>query len=91
MSVFNYKAVFIRQEENEVFYSFYPEYICFENVTGEFRIDLESWKIYIISKANINDWDSAYCNERPAMALTYKIRKFFEDNNKFPMEVFHIA
>ena len=58
MSIFNYKASFIKQEGNEVFYNFYPEYICFKNVKGEFKINLENWEIFIISKVQLNNLDS---------------------------------
>ena len=91
MSIFNYKARFIKQEGNEVFYDFYPEYICFEDVKGEFKINLKNWEFSIPSKTHIDDWDSTFCNERPTGALTYKIRKYFEENGEFPKEVFWIA
>lgn len=91
MSVFNYKAEFIEQNETYVFYTFYPDYIGLENISGKFQIKLDDWKTTILSGTKIRDWDSIYCNDRPVGALTYKIKKYVEENGNFPKQVYHNA
>lgn len=91
MSIFHYRANLIKRENNEGFYDFYPDYFSFENVKGEFKINSDSWKTDLISKVEVENWNSQQCNDRPVAALAYKIRKHFEENNEFPKEVFHIA
>jgi hypothetical protein len=91
MSIFHYKASFVKQKDNEGFYDFYPDYFSFENVKGEFKINSDSWETDLISKVELENRNSQQCNNRPVAALAYKIRKHFEENNEFPKEVFHIA
>ncbi len=91
MSIFHYKAELLKQNANCVFYKFYPDFIGSENVFGEFQIELKSWNLAIIDETEIEGQDSFYCNDRPVSALTYKIKKSFEEKGEFPSEVFHIA
>ncbi len=88
MSIFNYKAEFLKQEGSQVFYNFYPDYFGYENIKGEFKINLANWEILIISRTQVNDWDSSFCNERPTSALVHKIRKSFEEKGEVPKQVF---
>ena len=83
MSIFNYKASFIKQEGIDAYYRFYPEYISFENIIGEFKANSKSWESVIIRKAEIAGRDSFYCNERPVSALTHKIQKHFREKANF--------
>ena len=91
MGVFHYKAEFIKRDKTYVFYRFYPEYIDFEGVFGEFQIRLENWKSTINSKTEIENRNSYFSNDRPVSALTYKIKKHFEETDEFPNEAFHMA
>lgn len=91
MGVFHYKANLLKQDETRVFYKFYPEFIDCEEVNGEFQIDLQSWKTTIILETQIDGRDKIFCNDRPVSALTYKIKKYFEENYDFPTEVFHTS
>ena len=91
MGFFHYKAEFIKQEKNYVFYRFYPDYFAYETIFGEFQIKLENWRTAIISEAEINGLDTFHCNDRPVGALTYKIKKYFEENRGFPETAYHIS
>lgn len=91
MGIFHYKAEFVKQEGRNAFYTFRPDYFDFENVIGEFKINLDDWQTTITVETKIEDRQSIYCNERPVSALAHKIKKHFNKENELPKTVFFIA
>lgn len=91
MGVFHYKATFIKQYKDTVYYQFYPDFINFNNIFGEFQIKLEDWRVFIIQETSIDGKETFYCNDRPISALVYKIRKHFEGKGELPKNVFFVA
>lgn len=85
MSAFHYMAVKITESKNKIIYNFYPNYIEDLEIKGKFILDLRNWKPFIIESANHRD------DERCINALTYKVKKFYDENDYLPEKVFHIA
>jgi hypothetical protein len=91
MSIFHYKAIFLSQEGQEVFYKYCPDTIEQKESWGEFKFYLETWQPIITLRAKPKGEIVVYIDERCAEALTHKIKKHFETHKELPKEVFWIA
>ena len=91
MSRVHFKAEYIKQEGQEVFYKYCPDTIYERDVRGEFKFNLNEWQPIITLLAEPKGEEVYYTDEHCINALTYKIKKHFEENKKFPKEIFFIA
>ena len=91
MSVLHFRGNFIKQNDTSVYYHYYPEFITAKEVVGIFKINLEGWHWEIVKKSDFGSHIIMPSDERVVKALTEKIKKFFEEQGKFPLEVFFVA
>jgi len=91
MSVFHYKAVFLNQTGQEVFYKYCPDTIEQKESWGEFKFNLKEWQPTITFRTEPKGEIVVYLDERCVEALTDKIKKYFEKNSDLPKEVLWIA
>lgn len=98
MSISHYKAKLKKKENNEVFYNFNPDFIDFGSLTGEFKINLETWEPEVTKFVEIPEIslffegrDSIYLNRRATFALSYKIKKHFDESGEILEDVLFIS
>ncbi len=91
MSIVHFKGEFLEQVGNEVFYKYCPDTIYETESRGKFKFSIDDWKPIIAFVAKPKGEEIYYTDEHCVNALTYKIRKHFEEHREFPKEVFFIA
>jgi hypothetical protein len=91
MSIFHHKAWLVKQQEQEVFYSYCPDTIEQKSSFGEFKINLSNWEPIIISEAKPVGEIVVYVEETCVRRLTQKIQKSFQENKELPKEVLWIS
>lgn len=91
MTRLHHKAEFIKKEEKEIFYKYFPDTIYQKGIFGEFKFDMTTWNPSITVKAEPKDEMVFYIDERCVEALTYKIKKHYEEQENFPDEIYFVA
>ena len=91
MSRLHFKGEFSEKIKNEIFYKYCPDTIYEKETRGKFKFNIDDWKPVITFVAEPTGKEVYYTDEQCVNALTYKIRKHFEEYKEFQKEIFYIA